>query len=80
MAKPSKHLSRMVEREENLECLDASVERPALKKHRDFNVKVGFRGFLLVFVFSWNFLSPTELKFCETQSACRYCDGRRPKR
>ena len=34
---------RMVEREVHLECLGASV--PRLKKRRDYNVKVAFRGF-----------------------------------
>ena len=33
-----------------------------MKKRRDYNVKVAFRGFLLVFVFSWKFLTPIQLK------------------
>ena len=70
MAKPTpKHLLRIVEREVHLECLGASVER-CLKKRWDYNVKVAFRGFLLVF--SWKFLTPIQLKLCKTQSGCRY--------
>ena len=48
------------------------VEAPLLKKRRDCNVKVAFRGFLLVFVFSWKFFTPTQLKLCKTQTGCRY--------
>ena len=33
-----------------------------MKKRRDYNVKVALRGFLLVFVFSWKFLTPIQLK------------------
>ena len=33
-----------------------------MKKRRDYNVKVAFRGFPLVFVFSWKFLIPIQLK------------------
>ena len=45
---------------------------PRLKKRQDYNVKVAFRGFLLVFVFSWKFLTPIQLKLCKTQTGCRY--------
>ena len=31
-----------------------------------------FRGFLLVFVFSWKFLTPIQLKLCKTQTGRRY--------
>ena len=62
---------RMVEREVHLECLGASGA-PRLKKRRDYNVKVAFRGFPLVFVFSWKFLTPIQLKLCKTQTGCRY--------
>ena len=66
MAKPTpEHLLRMVERE-------GKCGAPRLKKRRDYNVKVAFRGFLLVFVFPWKFLTPIQLKLCKTQTGCRY--------
>ena len=37
-----------------------------MKKRRDYNVKVAFRGFPLVFVF-WKFLTPIQLKLCKTK-------------
>ena len=42
--------------------------REKMKKRRDYNVEVAFCGFLLVFVFSWKFITPTELKLCKTQT------------
>ena len=45
---------------------------PRLKKRRDHNVKVAFCGFLLVFVFAWKFITPTELKLCKTQTGSRH--------
>ena len=50
----------------------AQVWSARLKKRRDYNVKVAFRGFPLVFVFSWKFLTPIQLKLCKTQTGCRY--------
>ena len=66
MAKPTpERLQSMVERE-------GKCGAPRLKKRRDYNVAVAFRGFLLVFVFSWKFLTPIQLKLCKTQTGCRY--------
>ena len=67
-------LLRMVEREEYLECLVPwrKCGAPRLKKRRDYNVKVAFCGFALVFVFSWKFFTPTQLKLCKTQTGRRY--------
>ena len=42
---------------------------PRLKKRRDYNVKVAFRGFPLLCVFLE--VPHSELKLCETQTGCR---------
>ena len=54
------------------EWLSAKYTWNALAQVRDYNVKVAFRSFPLVFVFSWKFLPPIQLKLCKTQTGCRY--------
>ena len=74
MAKPTpKPLLRMVERGRILGMPWRKCGAPPFEEAPGLMLRLRFVGFCLVFVFSWKFITPTELKLCKTQTGRRRC-------